>query len=108
MTVERLDSLPPPTIEPPARPVPPDTGLEQVGTGGARLPRLKLRQELTRNAEGVPEGSVFISSQPGDHALARTVVLLAVRKERALRLPVRDEEAKTLRQRIIAQTGVEV
>jgi hypothetical protein len=109
MTDERLDSLPPlPTIEPPARPAPPDTGLEQIGTNSVRLPRLKLRQELTRNADGVPEGSIFISSQPGDHALGRTVVLLAVRKERALRLPVREDDAKNLRQRIIAQTGVEV
>lgn len=108
MTDERSDSLSPPTIEPAARPAPPDTGLEQIGTNGVRLPRLKLRQELTQNADGVPEGSVFISSQPGGHALARTVVLLAVRKERALRLPVQEELAKTVRQRIIAQTGVEV
>lgn len=109
MKDERSDSLSPvPTIEPPRQPAPPDTGLDEVGTNNRRLPRLKLRQPLTWNADEAPEGSVFITSQPGDHGLARTLVLLAVRKERALRLPVREDEVKALRQRVIAQTGVEI
>jgi hypothetical protein len=86
---------------------PPPAGHEELGHEDVRIPQLKIRQELTRNAERVPEGSLFVTSDPGSHSLGRELVLLDVRKERSLLLPYfGGEAADALVARILELTGV--
>lgn len=109
-------TLPPaPALEfgktpPPAAPTPhTGAGLEELGPRDLGLPQLKIRQPLTPNADGVPEGSYFVTADPAFHSIGRDVVVLEVRKERSLMLPYAGGPSlEAVVQRIAQRTGVEV
>lgn len=84
-------------------------GLEEFGEEDLRIPQLKLRQAQTKNAERVPDGSWFVTSDLECHARSRELVFLEMRKERSLLLPYAGgDAADAMIRRIEEQTGVEV
>lgn len=96
--------------QPPA-PSLPDTaaGLEELGPRDLRIPQLKIRQPLTLGADGVPEGSFFVTADPAFHSIGRDLVVLEVRKERSLMLPYGGgAAAEAVVERIAQRTGVEI
>lgn len=84
-------------------------GLEEFGAEDVRIPQLKIRQAQTKNADGVPEGTWFLTSDLEGASATREVVFLEMRKERSLLLPYGGGDAADAAiHRIHQQTGVEV
>ncbi|HBP23611.1 MAG TPA: hypothetical protein DEA08_38265 [Planctomycetes bacterium] len=101
--------LPLATPEPEADAMAVGAGLEEFGADDVRIPQLKIRQAQTKNADDVPEGTWFLTSDLEGASTTREVVFLEMRKERSLLLPYGGGDAADAAiHRIHQQTGVEV
>ena len=98
------------TLQPdPNDPMAVGAGLEGFGADDVRIPQLKIRQAQTKNAEGVPEGHWFLTSDLEGASPARNVVFLEMKKERSLLLPYAGgDAADAMIHRIHEKTGVRV
>ncbi|MBL4846133.1 MAG: hypothetical protein JKY65_11450 [Planctomycetes bacterium] len=84
-------------------------GLEEFGADDVRIPQIKIKQAQTKNADGVPDGTWFLTSDLEGASDTREVVFLEMRKERSLLLPYGGGDAADAAiHRIHQQTGVEV
>ena len=84
-------------------------GLEEFGADDVRIPQIKIKQAQTKNADGVPDGTWFLTSDLEGGSETREVVFLEMRKERSLLLPYGGGDAVDAAiNRIHQQTGVEV
>lgn len=84
-------------------------GLEEFAADDVRIPQIKIRQAQTKEADGVPDGSWFLTSDLEGASPSREVVFLEMRKERSLLLPYGGgDAADAMIHRIQQQTGVVV
>lgn len=84
-------------------------GLEEFDAEDVRIPQLKIKQAQTKNAAGVPDGALFLTSDLEGHATTRELVLLELGKERSLLLPYGGGvAAEAMIARIYEKTGIDV
>jgi len=83
-------------------------GLGDFGHGDVRIPTLKIKQAQTQDADEVPDGSLFITSDPDGHSETRELILLELGKERSLLLPYGGGAPEESAREALSAVGVDV
>lgn len=79
----------------PAAPQADGDGLELLGMDDLTIPRLRIRNPGT-DAEGVPEGHFFLSTDFDENSAELELAVLQVTPQRELKIPIDDDKRKAL------------